>query len=102
MRILLALDGSPSSIQARDLVGSLSLPSGSSLTLLMAYGVPAAWFGDSLASGGSELAEAEEAVRHEADAALVQLAAPFSRPRLVGRSTRRRWPGTGCDRRDSR
>ena len=77
MRILLAIDGSPSSIEARDLVASLSIPSGSSVTMLTAYGVPTAWFGDLPASGGSEFAEAEEAVRREADAALAQLAAPF-------------------------
>jgi nucleotide-binding universal stress UspA family protein len=78
VRILLAIDGSPSSIQARDLVASLSLPSGSSLTMLTAYDIPVAWFGDPLASGAAGLPEAEEAVRREADSTLVRLAAPFS------------------------
>ena len=78
MRILLAIDGSPSSIQARDLVASLSIPGGSSVTMLTAYDVPVAWFGEPLAAGGARLAEAEEAVRREADATLVRLAAPFS------------------------
>ena len=78
VRILLAIDGSPSSIQARDLVASLSLPSGSSVTMLTAYDVPLGWFGDPLTSGGAGLAEAEEVVRREADATLARLAAPFS------------------------
>ena len=77
MRLLLAIDGSPSSIQARDLIASLSLPSGSSVTLLTAYDIPIAWFGDPVTSGAAALAEAEEAVRREADATLAQLAVPF-------------------------
>ena len=78
MRILLAIDGSPSSIQARDLVASLSIPGGSSVTMLTAYDVPVSWFGEPLAAGGARLAEAGEAVRSEADATLVRLAAPLS------------------------
>ena len=77
VRILLAIDGSPSSIQARDLVASLSIPGGSSVTMLTAYDIPAAWFGDPLAAGGAGLAEAEEAVRRDAEPTLAQLAAPF-------------------------
>lgn len=77
MRILLAIDGSRSSIQARDLVASLSIPGGSSVTMLTAYEIPAAWFGDPLAAGGAGLAEAEEAVRRDAESTLAQLAAPF-------------------------
>ena len=78
VRILLAIDGSPSSIEARDLVASLSVPGGSSVTMLTAYDVPVAWFGEPLAAGGARLAEAAEALRSEADATLVRLAAPFS------------------------
>lgn len=78
MRILLAIDGSPSSIQARDLVASLSLPSRSLVTALRAYDLPVAWYGDPLAYGGARLAEAEEAVRNEADATLVRLTAPLN------------------------
>ena len=76
MRILLAIDGSPSSVQARDLVASLSLSSGSSVTLLTAFDVPLNWFGDPLTSAGPGLAEAEEGSRREADATLARLAAP--------------------------
>ena len=78
MRILLAIDGSPSSIQARDLVASLSPPSRSFVTALTAYDLPVAWFGDLVASGGARLAEAEEALRNEADANLARLTAPLS------------------------
>ena len=77
MRILLAIDGSPSSIQARDLVASLSMPGGSSVTMLTAYDIPVGWFGDPLTPGEAPLAEADEAVRREADAALIRLAEPF-------------------------
>ncbi len=77
MRILLAIDGSPSSIQARDLVASLSMPGGSSVTMLTAYDIPVSWFGDPLALAGTPLAEAEEAVRREAEATQVRMAAPF-------------------------
>ena len=76
MRILLAMDGSPSSTQARDLVGSLSMPSGSSVMALTAYDIPGTWFGDLLAPGGT-LAEAEEGVRREAGAILDRLAEPL-------------------------
>lgn len=77
MRILLAIDGSPSSIQARDVVGSLSIPGGSSVTMLTAYDLPVAWFGEALAPEGARIAEAEEAMRREADATLVRLAEPY-------------------------
>ncbi len=77
VRILLAIDGSSSSIQARDLVASMSIPGGSSVTMLTAYDIPVAWFGDPMTSGPAGLPEAEEAVRREADSTLVRLAAPF-------------------------
>ncbi len=77
MRILLGIDGSSSSIQARDLVASLSLPVGSSVTLLTAYNLPATWFGEPMASGGARLAEAEESVRLDADTTVADLAAPL-------------------------
>ena len=77
VRILLAIDGSRSSIQARDLVASLSIPGRSSVTMLTAYDIPVAWFGEPVAAGGARLAEAAEAVRREADATLDRLAAPF-------------------------
>ncbi len=85
MRILLAIDGSRSSIQARDLVASLSIPGGSSVTMLTAYEIPAAWFGDPLAAGGAGLAEAEEAVRRDAE----QHSPSWPRPSsaATGRST---------------
>ena len=78
MRILIAIDGSQSSIHARDLVASLSLPGRSSVTLLTAYDIPVAWFGGSLSPGGPRLEEAEAAMRREAEATLAGLAAPFN------------------------
>ena len=77
MRMLLAIDGSPSSNQARDLVASMSMPSGSSVTALTAYDVPRTWLGDLLPPGGAQRAKAEEGVRREAEATLDRLAAPL-------------------------
>jgi nucleotide-binding universal stress UspA family protein len=74
MHILLALDGSPSSVHARDLVASLPWPGGTAVTLLTAYEVPAAWFPEAVAAGGWS-AGAEDALRTEAVAALDALAA---------------------------
>jgi nucleotide-binding universal stress UspA family protein len=77
VRILLAIDGSPSSVQARDLVASLSMLRRSSVTMLTAYDVPVAWFGDPLTFGAARLTEVEEALRREADTTLARLATPF-------------------------
>ena len=45
MKILIALDGSPSSVVARDLVASLPWPAGSEAHLVGAYSVPRDWTG---------------------------------------------------------
>ena len=45
MKILLALDGSPPSLVARDLVGALSWPEGTVIHLVAAYQVPIDWTG---------------------------------------------------------
>lgn len=76
MRILLALDGSPSSVHARDLVAALPWPAGTAITLLTVYRVPAAWFTDT-AMAGAWLTDAEEALRGQAAETLVELAAPL-------------------------
>jgi hypothetical protein len=50
MRILLALDGSPSSVAALELIQSLPWPAGTFIRVLGAYHVPIDWtggFGDS-------------------------------------------------------
>lgn len=76
MRILLAIDGSPSSVHARDLVTTLRWPAGTAITVLMAYQVPAAWFTDAAMAGGWRTG-AEDALRDEAVNALADLAAPL-------------------------
>ncbi|HEU4673999.1 MAG TPA: universal stress protein [Candidatus Limnocylindrales bacterium] len=77
MRIVLAVDGSPSSIQARDLVGALPWPAETSITVVTAYEPPASWFTYPGAGAGSWLDEAEAALRGAADDALAAAAAPL-------------------------
>lgn len=76
MHILLALDGSPSSVRARDLVASLPWPAGTGLTLLTAYQVPAAWFPEA-GMAGAWITGAEDALRTEAVDALAAMAVPL-------------------------
>ena len=76
MHILLALDGSPSSVQARDLVASLPWPAATAVTVLMAYQVPATWFPEAMVAG-AWIAGADEAMRTEAVESLKALAAPL-------------------------
>lgn len=77
MRILLAVDGSASSIQARDLVASLPWPPGTSVTFLTAFDVPASWLGGPGATGGEWLVDAEDGLRRNADAEIDRLAPPL-------------------------
>ena len=79
MRIVLAVDGSSSSMHARDLVASQPWPHGTSVTLLTAYDIPATWLGEG-AMAGDWLADAEEGLRRDAEASLVALAAPLDHP----------------------
>lgn len=76
MRILLAVDGSPSSIQARDLVAALA-PVGQ-VSLITAYELPVDWAGDR--SGMQWVAGTEEGFRKELLVQLDQLSTP-----LIGR-----------------
>lgn len=76
MHVLLALDGSPSSVHARDLVASLPWPVGTVVTLLTAYQVPAAWLPEAGMAGGW-ITGAEEALHTDAVNALTELAAPL-------------------------
>jgi len=75
MRILLALDGSESSIQARDLVAGLSWPSGTRVCVVSAYEVPTDWTG---VAGASMpwVDDAEDAMRGELAAELERLVEP--------------------------
>ena len=76
LRVLLAVDGSPSSAEARDLVASLAWPSGTTVTLLAAYTLPSLWFGEGMAAG-EWLAEAEDELRDGAQAELETMAGPI-------------------------
>jgi nucleotide-binding universal stress UspA family protein len=77
MRILLALDGSDSSIQARDLVAGLPWPDGTAIHLLTAYEVPIDWTGG-VGAGMAWVGDVEDALRDEAAAELERLAAPLA------------------------
>lgn len=77
MRILLAVDGSASSVQARDLVASLRWPPGTAITLLSTYDVPVAWVVDPAAATGDWLDQAEDGLRQNAESEAARLAAPL-------------------------
>jgi nucleotide-binding universal stress UspA family protein len=74
VRIVLAVDGSPSSRQASELVASLPWPSGTSVTLLTAYDIPTAWLTEGAVTTGDWLSGTEAALRGEAEAGLSALA----------------------------
>ena len=76
MNILLAVDGSPSSLDARDLVAGLPWPTETRITLLTAFDVPAAWYADT-AMAGDWLAGAQDAMRQQAQEGLAEIAAPL-------------------------
>ena len=77
MRILLALDGSDSSIQARDLVAGLPWPEGTAIHLVTAYEVPIDWTSGA-GAGMAWVGDVEDALRDEAAAELERLAAPLA------------------------
>jgi nucleotide-binding universal stress UspA family protein len=78
MRTLLALDGSPSSTRARDLVSRLPWPAGTVIRLVSAYDVPMDFVP---ASGGGVpwVGDADDAIRDELSAELERLAGPLGR-----------------------
>ncbi len=76
MRIVLGIDGSPSSIQARDLVAALPWPDGTSITLVAAFDVPVSWFMEAPAPS-DWLTAADEALRRQTDEALAELGRPL-------------------------
>jgi nucleotide-binding universal stress UspA family protein len=76
MRIVLGLDGSPSSIHARDLVAGLPWPDGTTITLVTAFDVPVAWFMEAPAPS-DWLTAAQDGLRRQADDALAELAGPL-------------------------
>lgn len=76
MKIVLALDGSPGSIVARDLVAGRPWPEGTTITLVTAVELPIAWFTD-IAAAGDWFTDAEEALSRQAEESLAALAAPL-------------------------
>lgn len=77
MQIVVGIDGSPSSIEAHDLVASLRWPKGTSITLVSALGLPTLWVGDATMAGGEWLAAAADGLRADAEEHLVRLAEPL-------------------------
>jgi len=76
MNIVLAVDGSPSSLDARDLVACLPWPKETRITLLRAFEVPATWF-TGTAMPGEWLTGAVDALREEAQDGLATIAPPL-------------------------
>lgn len=76
MRILLALDGSPPALVARDLVAALPWPAGSEIRLLAAFQTPIDWTGG-LGSTMSWVGDAEDAMREELASMLDEASAPL-------------------------
>ena len=85
MRIVLALDGSDSSIQARDLVAGLPWADRTAIHLVTAYEVPIDWTGG-VGAGMAWVGDAEDAIRDELAAELERLAEP-----LAGRGWQIEW-----------
>lgn len=77
MRILLALDGSPPALVARDLVAGLPWPADSQIRLLAAFQTPIDWTGG-LGSTMSWVGDAEDAMRDELASMLDEAAGPLS------------------------
>jgi nucleotide-binding universal stress UspA family protein len=77
MRIVLAIDGSPSSDQAARLVASLPWPSGTSIALLTVYEIPTAWLTEAVITTDDWLSGTERALRREADARMSTVAEAF-------------------------
>lgn len=81
MRILIALDGSPSSIEARDLIAGLPLPPRTAIRLATAYEVPIDWsggVGGGVGAGMPWVGDAENAMRDDLTEELRRLAEPLS------------------------
>jgi Universal stress protein UspA and related nucleotide-binding proteins len=76
MRILLALDGSPSSLDARDLVAGLRWPPATAITIVAAFDVPIAWTTNGFMAG-DWFTDAETALRRQAQEALAAMTGPL-------------------------
>lgn len=76
MKILVAVDASPGSIVARDLVASLPWPADTHITLLAAYQAPVDWTGG-IGSTMAWVGDVEDAVRDDLADRLRELATPL-------------------------
>ncbi len=76
MKVLLALDGSPPSLVARDLVGTLSWPEGTVIHLMAAHQVPIDWTGG-VGSTMVWVGNVEDAIHDQLDEDLRASAAPL-------------------------
>lgn len=77
MRIVIGIDGSASSLEARDLVASLSWPEGTTVTLITVFELPTAWLGDPALTAGEWVFAAADELRADADRQLTELAVPL-------------------------
>jgi nucleotide-binding universal stress UspA family protein len=77
MRILLALDGSPASVEARDVTAGLRWPADTTIRLLTAYETRVDWTGG-VGAGMAWVGDAEDALRDEVAVDLEELAQPFA------------------------
>jgi nucleotide-binding universal stress UspA family protein len=77
MRILLAIDGSESSVQARDMIAALAWPEGTSITLLTAYELPVSWVSGVAVTGGDWMEAAEDDLRRQLREDMAELARPL-------------------------
>jgi nucleotide-binding universal stress UspA family protein len=84
MRIVLAVDGSSFSRQARDLVAALPWPHHTEVTLVTAYQLSTVVVGD-WGGGGSWFDDADQAMRQEAEKSLMSLAEPLTERGLAVR-----------------
>lgn len=82
MRIVLGVDGSPFSAQARDLVAALPWPGPTEITVVTAYRLPTAMLSD-WGGGGDWLVDVDKAMRREAEETLATLAAPLIERQLT-------------------
>jgi nucleotide-binding universal stress UspA family protein len=84
MKILIAVDGSPSSVVARDLVASLRWPPGSEAHLVGAYAVPTDWTGGA-GSGMDWVGDLDDSLHDDVEERLASLSPPLAEAGLTVR-----------------
>jgi nucleotide-binding universal stress UspA family protein len=78
VRILVALDGSPSSLAARDLVAGLGWPAATAITLVTALDIPIVRTATGTAAGGDWITDARAGLRKQAEEALAAMRDPLA------------------------